>query len=387
MAGSIGPLLAADEGFNHQVVETFASVGTSDPAWAEKICGMAAARDGSLQIGFGFGKYTNRNVLDAYAGICRGAEQWTVRASRALASGPETIAAGPIHYEILEPLKRVRVRLEANEHQPIAFDIVFEAIVPCVLEEREDRRDLYGVRRQTDQIRYHQTGTARGWLEVAGERTDIAPESWVATRDHSWGIRPSVGQPLADAEPDVHAMIPNVLAIWNPLLFQRPDGSYYALHHYFLHFSGPGFRHEKFQGGLEFTDGRRELLANMSPELSFDPANKRLRRGEFRFTDMDGDERLVTFHAIGDTGFHLGAGLYHGYEGHFHGSWRGQMHVEGDYYSDCRLPAAVTRLNQFRDCIIVAQDLREGAIGWGNCQTYVLGAWPAFGLSGEEPRY
>jgi len=78
MPGSTGPLLAADEQFTHQVVETFATVGQSNPAWAEKVCGMAAARDGSLQIGFGFGKYTNRNVVDAFAGVSHGAEQWAV---------------------------------------------------------------------------------------------------------------------------------------------------------------------------------------------------------------------------------------------------------------------------------------------------------------------
>lgn len=86
MTATIGPLLPADENFNHQIVDTFASVGQSDPAWAEKVCGMAAARDGSLQIGFGFGKYTNRNVVDAYAGVSCGRQQWVVRASRSLSS-------------------------------------------------------------------------------------------------------------------------------------------------------------------------------------------------------------------------------------------------------------------------------------------------------------
>lgn len=95
MSGSIGALLPADEGLCHQIVETFATVGQSDPAWAEKICGMAAARDGSLQIGFGFGKYTNRNVVDAYATVGRGKEQWTVRAHRALDSDPESVSVGP----------------------------------------------------------------------------------------------------------------------------------------------------------------------------------------------------------------------------------------------------------------------------------------------------
>ena len=37
----------------------------------QKICAMALARDGSLQLGFGLGKYTNRNVMDAYAAVSR----------------------------------------------------------------------------------------------------------------------------------------------------------------------------------------------------------------------------------------------------------------------------------------------------------------------------
>ena len=53
MTNPIGALLAEDERFTHQVTDTFASVGTSDPSWTEKVCAMAMARDGSLQIGFG----------------------------------------------------------------------------------------------------------------------------------------------------------------------------------------------------------------------------------------------------------------------------------------------------------------------------------------------
>jgi len=52
-SGTIGPLLDADEFFNHQIVDTFATVSQSDYSWTEKVCGMAAARDGSLSIGFG----------------------------------------------------------------------------------------------------------------------------------------------------------------------------------------------------------------------------------------------------------------------------------------------------------------------------------------------
>src|SRR3954453_2451352 len=119
MTNPIGALTAEDEAFCHQTTDTFGTVGTSDLAWTEKVCAMAAARDGSLQLGFGLGKYTNRNVMDCYAGISRGTEQITVRGSRRLSDDSDVLGAGPIRYEVLEPYRTVRFRLEANDCQPI----------------------------------------------------------------------------------------------------------------------------------------------------------------------------------------------------------------------------------------------------------------------------
>lgn len=384
MSGSVGPLLAADEQFNHQAVETFASVGQSDLAWAEKVCGMAAAVDGSLQIGFGFGKYTNRNVVDAYAGIARGREQWVVRGSRALHTDPETVNVGPIRYEIIEPLQQVRVILEPNDTQPIAFDLTFQASAGCVVEEREDRRDIHGYRKATDQIRYHQTGRARGWLEVGGERIEIQPEAWVATRDKSWGIRPSVGVPAPDLEPDYQQHIPQALAIWNPLLFTRDDGSEYAFHHYYLQFAGPGFAHRRVQGGFEDATGKTLALVDMTPVLHFDAATRRLQSGEFRLQMADGSERNLAFEKVSETGFYLGAGHYHGGDGQHHGSWRGLLHVDGDHVINAADPAVIARYGQFRDCVIRVTDPAGSGVGYGNCQTYVHGTWPEFGLEPDQ---
>ncbi|MGI9294565.1 MAG: hypothetical protein ACR2PS_11340 [Pseudomonadales bacterium] len=380
MPGSIGPLLPADEYFNHQIIDTFATVAQSDLAWTEKVCGMAAAKDGSLQIGFGFGKYTNRNVVDAYAGVSRGVEQWTVRASRELADDPDSVSVGPIHYEILEPLHAIRVWLENNNAQAIAFDITFKSIVPCVVEHREDRRSISGYRKATDQVRFHQTGTAAGWVEVDGQRQEISSSDWIATRDHSWGVRPAVGVPPTDMAPDISQDIPRVLAIWNPIYFQPQDAEAYAFHQYFLHFSGPGFKHEVVQGGFEYPDGRRDLIASLRPELRFNPKNKRLLGGKFHLQMADGSERMLSADAMGDTGFHLGAGLYHGYDGKYHGSWRGKLHLEGDYHDDCASVEQYQQLNQFRDCMIRVSDEGTGATGWGNCQTHIDGSWPQFCL-------
>lgn len=383
MSATIGPLLGADESFTHQIVDTFATVGDSDLSWTEKVCGMAAARDGALQIGFGFGRYPNRNVFDGYGGLSRGVEQWTVRASRELAPDPESLAVGPLTYDIVKPLHTVRVRLAANAAQPIAFDILFEGIVPCALEEREDRRTLNGLRRTAHQIRYHQTGTARGWVELAGRRVEVTPETWVATRDHSWGIRQDVGVPVPDLPPDPLAGIDlQLLAVWNPLFFEKPDGSRYAFHQYVLLAGGPGFRHERIQGGFEYPDGRRDPVRTIVPELRFNPLNRRLLGGRFVLTTADGSQRILEAEAISGTGFHLGTGLYLGFDGQHHGSWRGTLHLDGEYLADCADPATAARVNQFRDCLIRVRDTATGATGWGNCQTYVSGAWPDFGLPG-----
>src|SRR5436190_24255498 len=109
------------------IFDTFAGFGSSDRAWTGKVCAMAMARDGSAQLGFGLGKYANRNVIDAYAGISRGVEQGNVRASRRLEPEPHQMVIGPIRYEIVEPLRSVRFVLEPNDVQPIAFDLLFES--------------------------------------------------------------------------------------------------------------------------------------------------------------------------------------------------------------------------------------------------------------------
>ena len=132
----IGPLLGADEGLNHQIVDTFATLSQTDMAWTEKIWASIAKTDGSLQVDFGLRKYQNRGIIDGFGGVSRGKEQWTVRGSRELASAPEESAIGPIHLEIVEPLKQIRFRLEPNDVQPISFDIVLSAVTPPFFEER-----------------------------------------------------------------------------------------------------------------------------------------------------------------------------------------------------------------------------------------------------------
>jgi hypothetical protein len=380
MANPLGPLGPADERLDHQVADTFATVGTSDPSWTEKVCAMAARRDGSLQLGFGMGKYINRNVLDGYAGLSRGAEQITVRGSRRLFPCPDETSVGPIHYEVLEPMRRVRFALEPNPCQPLAFDWVFESAIPPATEERTHQRAPLGYRVSADLVRYHQIGTASGWVEIDGERRPIEDEEWVSTRDHSWGVRYDVGQPPTDVDPFNPVTEMDFQMIWCPVLMTDPDGTRWGLFMHLIDVSGFGHRQRSVTGAVEHADGRVERMADIQPDLAFDPSNRRLLGGTVRVIMEDGTARTFELEVPTATGFHLGAGLYFGWQGHHHGEWRGELHVDGERLEDCRQPVLARELHQLRDTFVVVNEEQSGARGWGNCQPMITGFHPGLGL-------
>src|SRR5579864_2593608 len=169
----IGPLVGADEGLNHQIVDTFATVSDSDYSWTEKICVSIAKADGSVQADFGLGRYHNRGIIDGFGGVSRGREQWTVRGSRELRSAPEAASIGPIVYEIVDALGAVRVRLEPNDVQPVSFDLVLSGVTPPFFEERNLVRNRQTQRVDVNVVRYHQGGWATGTITVDGQTTRL----------------------------------------------------------------------------------------------------------------------------------------------------------------------------------------------------------------------
>jgi len=378
MTNPIGPLIPADEGFCHQIADTFAVVASTDLSWTEKVCASAFAKDGSLQLGFGLGKYNNRNVMDAYAGSSRGVEQTTVRASRRLAPEPELTVIGPIRYEIVEPLHSVRFVLEANDVQPIAFDWLFEAVLPPQFEDRTHIRAGYRV--SAELVRYHQTGRCSGWIEIDGERTEMTPETWVSTRDHSWGVRYGVGADRTDLEPAAEDPNGSYHFFWTPSLLERPDGAPYGVFMVMNHFRRTGIDSKATWGMIEHPDGSVERMVDIVPELAYDPVNRRLRGGRVHCTMADGSTRTLQVEVVSDTGFHLGTGLYFGFDGHHHGEWRGDLHVEGERIDDCSTADNARRVHQIRDTVVRITDPVGGGVGYGNWQPIASGSLPELGL-------
>ena len=117
--------------------------------------------------------------------------------------------------------------------------------------------------------------------------------------------------------------------------------------------------------------------------MSYDPSNRRLLGGRITVTMADGSTRPLGVEVVSTTGFHLGAGLYFGFDDHFHGEWRGELVVDGERIDDCSTPENARRLHQIRDTVIHVTDPVGGGEGWGNCQPSITGDHPALGLDGS----
>lgn len=378
MRQSMQKIVAADEYLNHQIAETFATIGESDISWTEKIWGSLFARDGSLQIDCGLGKYHNRNVMDMFAGVSRGTEQLTARASRQLDLDADRTGAGPFDYEVIEPHKTSRFVLRKNDVVPVEFDVTLTRVLPPFLEAKDAQREAVGFRMCSEILRYHQLCTVSGRVRIDGTTIDVRDDEWYGFRDHSWGVRMDVGEPA----PDVYRqerLNQNFILTWSPMFLQRPDGTRYEIHHYVQSVDDEV---TYFSGFVNHPDGTQVPLHGLRDELKYDPVNRRLLGGKMTFDAGWGETRTVEIEPVSDTGFHLGTGLYFGFKGYRHGIWLGPEHLDGERYDDVSDPDTAREVHQLRDCVI---RVKEGdATGYGIFESIVIGEHPRYGLTQES---
>jgi hypothetical protein len=385
----IGPLRGADESLNHQIVDTFATVSESDHGWTEKIWTSIAKTDGSLQANFGLGKYHNRGVLDGFGGVSRGREQWTVRGSRALDSAPEEVEVGPLRYEIIEPLRSVRVRLEPNDVQPISFDLSLTGVTPPFFEDRNLVRNARSNRVDVNVIRYHQGGWAEGWITVDGETHEVTPDDWFGFRDHSWGVRQGVGEHPRDLPPpkrNAAVRAPDDAEQrakrrggmkWTPAFFRRPDGSYYETSIFMTHGVW-----DITSAHVNEAQGHQVVVRSIEPEIRYDPRTRYVVGGELHLTMDDGRRRVIEVEALGESGFCLRTAGYGNWAGFRHGTWQGELVLGGERIGDVSDDEHLRTIGQLRDTPV---RVREGdAEGYGIMESIMSGVWPELGLTAES---
>lgn len=378
MFDNIGRLIEADEGINHQIADTFSTIVESDFGWTEKLWGAFMRKDGKLTVSFGLGKYHNRDVMDAFGGVSRGVEQWTVRASRRLEPDLNTPAVGPVRYEVVEPLKKIRFRLDSNDTQPIAYDILFESELPPFFEKRNLARTPN--RLGMNVVRYHQAGKISGWVEVDGER-HVIDDDWFAFRDHSWGMRGrAVGAHPTDTRPLEPPAARREL-LWSPSLLVRPDGSKYEIMHFWMARDGfTYFSAHHNEAGANSGEVRQTAYEAMEPDIRFDPVTRQFKGGTYTYIRPNGEKHTIEVEAVGDSGFYLRTGLYGGWAGSRHGSWMGDYHQDGEYIAD--VIQSRSKIGQFRDTPIRVRD--GDAVGYGLQESIYDGTFPELGLTADS---
>jgi hypothetical protein len=231
----------------------------------------------------------NTDVVGGYVGINRDGVQRTVRFSRTWRELCET-TVGPFSMRILEPYRDIHLQLADNE-SGLAMDLHWLGSAPAYLEAHH--LATHRGRPTTDQSRYAQPGTARGWISVDGERIAVEPGRWYASRDHSWGLyhqRP----PLA---PDGRWLPPHqpsgrrrALRFWTLFgsgelsgfygIHEAPDGSQAEMNDTFG---------TPFEGRLHlgWDDEVIDLVAG-THELELVPGTRRLARGRVHLVAADG---------------------------------------------------------------------------------------------------
>ncbi len=200
----------------HQTAEPVAYAGTDRNFYDRYFFnGYEPAGEGDAMFAVAFGVYPQLNIADAAFCWMKDGRQMNLHASRWLEMERMELSVGPIRIEVLEPLRRLRVTVEAAE-QGIRAELTFEGRSFPIEEPRFTRR--IGPRTFMDYTRLTQNGGYAGWIEVDGRRHDVS--GFVGTRDRSWGVRP-IG--ARDAQEPAPAALPQFFWLWTPCVFDDGD--------------------------------------------------------------------------------------------------------------------------------------------------------------------
>jgi hypothetical protein len=362
-----------DEYMAHQTVATFDQVSNTDPQWTERVWFSAFDKSGGHQLVFGFGKYHNRNVMDGSIGlVVDHSVQYNVRASRELLPAPDTYRIGPLGYEIVEPLRRVRVLAESNE-SGFSCDVRFIGETE-IYEQRPPMFRRRKGRTINHMIRYFQTGSLEGWIEVEGERREVNRDEWWAARDRSWGLRSNTGERTSasgESASELGGLEPpgeGIAYRWNffTLQFddwntsfefaQTPDG----------HRLGPALGHLQHAAHLERPP---QKIVHVDHEWDFTPGTERLRGIHSVIHLDDGTVKEIDMEPISVAFRRPGGGHYGGYNDWVQGVWMGGQRVEGD-----RIELSDDVIGDLHNVEDYALKVRCGdALGWGVAEPMIPG--------------
>jgi hypothetical protein len=226
--------------------------------------------------------------------------------------------AGPLALSIVRPLDEVRLTLDDNPIG-IRLDLTCHTANAPYMGPVEVRR--HDGRLLSERATYELTGGCQGWVEVDGTRIELEPSTSSFFRNHSWGFQPGRGGPRPYGAPTPSRRVPG-LRQW--VLFHMPDhGGFY--------FIDPSGRAASGRGAI-LRDEAIVPVVDVQHELEFYEGDRRLRRGWFRLTDVEGNVGEYMFDDLGWV-YCQGGGYFGGFDdGLGQGVYRGEQHFEGEVW-------------------------------------------------------
>lgn len=340
----------------HQRPEPVATSGT-DRNFYDRYFFNGQSPEGDQFFAVALGVYPHLGIVDAAFSLWDGKTQRSVFGSRLLTDRMDT-RAGPIRITVEEPLRRLRVKLDANEHG-FEADLVFNARAAAI----EEPRFTWTVGNRTimDVTRLTQNGEWNGRL--AGRHV----EDWRGTRDRSWGTRP-IGAP--DAQPLVPPAPPQFFWLWAPLNFER--------HLLFFHSNdhADGSPWNRSARLVEIATGNVTELGNPSFELTYKPGTRHASRAVL---SAGGVRAELT---VEGTFFMPGIGYGHPTKGH--GMWQGPDTTTVETLDLATADEASLPLNHIQALVAATLTLADGStdIGRGVLEQLFVGPHAPSGFTG-----
>jgi hypothetical protein len=352
----------------HQIAEPISYVGTSDRNFYDRYYFNLFERSGAVMATAGLGVYPNLGVADAFVAATYADRQHVVRASRELGANRADTTVGPISIEVLEGLRRLRLRATGDD-APVELDVTWEAAIPAFLEARHVNRRA--ARLTTETARFAQTGSWTGTLRIADERFDVSAPDWSGGRDRSWGVRP-VGEPEPAGRRSGGG--PGGF-LWLYSTMQFDDFTILCI----LQEDRTGRRSLEQAVRLwpESAGRDPEPLGQIHHELEFVAGSRRVAAAQLTFTPVQGAATAVTVEPIATSFLSLGTG--YGMDADWrHGMYQGPLAVQYRSY-DVADPAV--RAGGYGLMDDLGRFELDGTIGYGLFENAVLGPNDRYGFA------
>jgi hypothetical protein len=308
----------------HQAAVPVAQPASGDPNHYDRYFFNGYDVDRGLFFGAAMGHYPNRRTIDAAFAVVHEGVEHSVFASGLMPDDRRLTAVGPVAVIVDEPLRVLRLVVEAPEHG-LEAELTFRARTVAMEEPRQTIVD--GARPMMDYTRLTQWGAWEGSIRVHGAELSVDPDIAMGTRDRSWGVRPVGDQvPMPPA-----GRLPQLFWLWAPLnfgdvathlaLFENADGSRWMQSGAILPvLDGPDAPTWGADDGVEH-------LAGVDYDLEWEPGTRRARRASLTLQPRAGEPRAIELEPV--MTFRMrGLGYTHPEWGH--GRWRGPAEVGGE---------------------------------------------------------